>query len=200
MPFWRTYYHLVWATKNREPWITPDIEPRLYAYIVHKAAELGVFVYAINGWTDHTHLIVAIPPHVSVAELVKHLKGASSHDLNQQGLAAHFGWQRGYGVLTLGQRQKPDAEAYVSNQKEHHRLDTAIAWLERYSEFDEGPEDIPSSPASQPVPALRESSPTYDYSEFDEGPDDLPSSPASQPAPALREPSPTYDVLDEPAF
>jgi putative transposase len=39
MPFWRLYYHLVWATKNREPLIVPQIEPRLYAYLVHKAAE-----------------------------------------------------------------------------------------------------------------------------------------------------------------
>ncbi len=162
MPFWRTYYHLVWATKNREPLITPEIEPRLYAYIVHKAAELGVFVYVINGWTDHVHIIVAIPPHVSVSDLVKHLKGASSHDLNQQRLDFHFGWQRGYGVLTLGQLQKPDAERYVKGQKEHHRAGTVIAWLERCSEIDEGPEDLPSSAAPQPVPAMREAQPAYD--------------------------------------
>ena len=40
MAFWRLYYHLVWATKNREPLIKPEIEKRLYAYLVHKAAEL----------------------------------------------------------------------------------------------------------------------------------------------------------------
>ncbi len=162
MPFWRTYYHLVWGTKNREPLITPEIEPRLFAHIVRKAAELGAYVYVINGWTDHIHLVVAIPPHVSVSDLVKRLKGASSHDLNQQGLDVHFAWQRGYGVLTLGQRQKPDAEAYVRSQKEHHRMDAAITWLERCSETDEGPEDLPSSAVSQPVPAMREPPPAYD--------------------------------------
>ena len=162
MPFWRAYYHLVWTTKNREPLITPAMEPRLLAYIVHKAAELGVFVYIINGCADHVHLVVAIPPHISVSDLVKHLKGASSHDLNQQALNVHFGWQRGYGVLTLGQRQKPDAELYVKRQKEHHRADTVIAWLERCSEIDEGPEDGPSPAASQSVPAMRESLSTYD--------------------------------------
>ena len=62
MAFWRLYYHLVWATKNREPLIRPAIEERLYAYLVHKAAELGAYVYAVHGWTDHIHLIVAIPP------------------------------------------------------------------------------------------------------------------------------------------
>ncbi|NUQ38089.1 MAG: IS200/IS605 family transposase [Caldilineales bacterium] len=104
MPFWRNYYHIVWATKNREPFITPTIEPRLFAYIVRKSAELGAYVYAIDGWTEHTHAVAAIPPHVAVSHWVKTIKGASSHDLNQQGLPSHFAWQRGYGVLTLGQR------------------------------------------------------------------------------------------------
>ena len=162
MPFWRTYYHLVWTTKNREPLITPEIEPRLYAYLVHKAAELGAFIYVINGWTDHVHIIVAIPPHVSVSDLVKHLKGASSHDLNQQGLDFRFAWQRGYGALTLGQRQRPDAELYVQRQKEHHGADTAMAWMERCSEIDEGPDDLPPSGLSQRVPAARESQSGYD--------------------------------------
>lgn len=75
MSFWRTYYHIVWTTKNREPMITPEVEPRLFAYIVGKAAELGVYVYAINGWVDHVHLVVAIPPKRSVADVVKMLKG-----------------------------------------------------------------------------------------------------------------------------
>lgn len=160
MPFWRTFYHLVWTTKNREPWITPNLEPRLYTYIVRKAAELDVHVYAINGWTDHLHLVVAIPPHVAVADLVKLVKGASSHDLNHQGLGFRFAWQRGYGVLTLGQRQKPDAVAYVEGQKEHHGKNTIIPWLENCAEYDEGPDDHKPVTASS-VPAIREVSPAY---------------------------------------
>jgi len=161
MPFWRTYYHLVWATKNREPLITEKVEDRLYTYLLHKAAELEAVVYAINGWSDHVHLIAATPPHVSVAQFVKLLKGASSHDLNQQGLDFHFAWQRGYGVLTLGQKQRAHAEAYVRQQKEHHRQETTSAWLERSSEVDEAPSE-PSLGADRPVPAIHEPSAGYD--------------------------------------
>jgi REP element-mobilizing transposase RayT len=160
MSFWRTFYHLVWATKNREPMITPAIEPRLFAYLIHKAAELGAYTYAVNGWHDHVHMIVTIPPHVSVAELVKSLKGASSHDLNQQQRDEHFAWQRGYGVLTIGQRQRPAAEAYVKSQKEHHAGQTAIAWLETCAEDDAGPTDRSGQPL-QPVPALHDERPRY---------------------------------------
>jgi len=161
MAFWRTYYHLVWATKNREHLIQPSIENRLYAYIVRKAAELDVRIYAINGWFDHVHLIVSIPPKQALADVVKHLKGASSHDLNHAcGLDYHFAWQRGYGALTLGERQRPMAEEYVRNQKVHHDQKTHNTWLEHSPELDEGPIDTGIAPEPVP-PAVRESRELY---------------------------------------
>jgi putative transposase len=161
MAFWRLYYHLVWATKNREHLIQPEIEKRLYAYIVNKAAELESYVYSINGWYDHIHLVIAIPPKHAVAQVVKHLKGASSYDLNHSGgLDYQFAWQRGYGALTLGERQRPQAETYVANQKTHHQQQTAIPWLERDAEFDEGPADTGINRSAVP-PILREPGITY---------------------------------------
>lgn len=142
MPFWRTYYHLVWATKNRTPWLTPEVERRLYPYVIRKARELGVHVYAADGWLEHMHLVASIPPKHAVAYVVKRLKGASAFDLNGAGiLEDKFQWQRGYGVLTVGERQRGRAIAYVQNQKSHHQEQTANSWLERVDEFDEGPPD-----------------------------------------------------------
>jgi len=141
MAFWRLYYHLVWATKNREHLIQPEVESQLYPYLVRKASELGVYVYALNGWYDHVHLIVSIPPKLAIADVVKRLKGASAHYLNHNGASnIFFGWQRGYGVLSIGERQRLQAEAYVHRQKEHHQNHTTVAWLERYTDLDEGPE------------------------------------------------------------
>jgi len=162
MAFWRLYYHLVWATRNREHLIQPEIEDRLYAYIVNKAAELGVYVYAINGWYDHIHLVVSIPPKHAVADVVKRLKGSSSHDLNHAGgLDYEFAWQRGYGALTVGERHRPIAEEYVENQKRHHEQQTTNGWLEYYTQYDEGPDETGITPG--PVPAIiREEQETYD--------------------------------------
>jgi REP element-mobilizing transposase RayT len=143
MSFWRTYYHLTWSTRSRQPFIQAAIEPDLFSYILHKAGELSVYVYAINGWFDHIHLVASIPPRLAVSEFVKNIKGSSSHLLNHAcKLDYTFEWQRGYGVLTLGERQRPDAEAYVRNQKIHHAQQTYIQWLERDSDLDEGPSDI----------------------------------------------------------
>ena len=153
MAFWRLYYHLVWATKNRERLIQPDIERRLYGYIVNKATELGVTVYAADGWYDHIHLVVSIPPKHAVAYVVKCLKGSSSHHLNHSAALEYaFAWQRGYGALSLGERQRPTAEAYVANQKQHHGERATNPWLERDDVLDEGPADPGMAPG--PIPGI----------------------------------------------
>jgi putative transposase len=98
--------------------------------------------FAINGWFDHLHLIVAIPPKIAIADVVKPIKGASSHSINHScDLPDQFAWQRGYGVLSLGESQRSAAETYVRQQKHHHRTHTTNSWLERSDEHDEGPLD-----------------------------------------------------------
>lgn len=162
MSFWRTFYHIVWATDERRPLLTPEVERRLYPYLIRKAAqEMETYVYAINGWPDHVHLVVAIPPKLAVADFVKLLKGSSSHDLNHSGgFDGSFAWQRGYRVLTLGERQRPMAEACVINQKRHHQQHNTNVWLERANEFDEGPSD-PGLSVDFVPPLLRESHAPY---------------------------------------
>jgi putative transposase len=157
MAFWRLYYHLVWSTKNREPLIDGDAEGVLFPYMVAKAAEKKAFVYAVNGWVDHVHLVVGLPPSKTVAELVKELKGGNSHELNNLGHAGgHFAWQGGYGALTVGEKARPVAIAYVLRQKEHHTANTTRAWLERTSDYDDSLE-----PTYGPAQTLREDDPGY---------------------------------------
>ncbi len=143
MPFWRTYYHLVWGTKNRKELITSTVEPILFQYLINKAIENGIQVYALNGWYEHVHLVGSIPPKLSIADAVKRLKGASSYYINEQGLLKEkFAWQRGYGVLTFGERHLEKAISYVECQKEHHRKQTTNSWLERMDVDDEGPTKV----------------------------------------------------------
>jgi len=90
---------------------------------------------------DHIHLIVSIPPKISIAEFVKHLKGGSSRYLNQSIGHKDFGWQREYGVFTLGGKQLEGAIDYVKNQKHHHAESTIVQSLESVDElvFDSNP-------------------------------------------------------------
>ena len=133
MAFWRSYAHIVWSTKYREPLIRPETEGQLYACLVDKAAELDCCIHAVGGVADHIHLVISIPPKHSVAWVVKNLKGSSSHLMNHGAFAGsqHFAWQRGYGYLTLGEKQCEAAVAYVLNQKQHHQNGMTNSWLEK---------------------------------------------------------------------
>ena len=135
MPFYQTYYHLIWATYKREPFLVDRIEKQIYGTILSKAKELGCPVHAIGGIDDHIHIAISIAPKLAVADVIRQLKGSSTYYVNHQPDAgATFGWQRGYGVLTFGGRSMPTVVAYVQNQKEHHRQQSTIALYERIDE------------------------------------------------------------------
>ena len=129
MPYWRLLYHLVWATYQRQPLLTPDREPLVYRILGGKASELGVFIHALGNTTDHVHLVVGIPPKLAVSECLGQLKGASSHAVNRT--AAPFRWQEGYGALTLSDEILPTVMAYVRTQKQHHLDGTLDLRFER---------------------------------------------------------------------
>ena len=79
MPYYELYYHLVWATKEREPLITPALLPELLEYLRGKGIQLGGIVHAVGGIEEHVHVAASIPPRIAVATYVGQLKGASSH-------------------------------------------------------------------------------------------------------------------------
>jgi putative transposase len=167
MSFWRHYVHLVWTTKHRQLFISEVIEPRLYTQMVNKSAEIDCYVYAINGMADHVHLVLAIPPKHSVAEVVKTLKGASSHFVDHvlRPVELNFEWQRGYGCFSMGHSQLSRAIAYVDLQKEHHAQQTTNAWLEQSSELDDGPvvdNSRPNGSTPKGTALLREGGVHYD--------------------------------------
>lgn len=143
MALWRLYYHIVWATKKREPLITNDIEEKFYGYLIGKADHLGCIIHAIGGIEDHIHLVVSIPPKLSIAEFVKTLKGSSAYHYNHSlgNVKQQFGWQEGYGVFSVGGKQLQEAIDYVHNQKIHHFNGTTIALLEQETDLDKPPEN-----------------------------------------------------------
>ena len=141
MAYWRLFYHVTFATKDRTPFITTAIESELHGYIVGKAQALGAIVYAVNGVEDHVHVAASVPPKIAMAEFVGQIKGASSHHINHlpTPLDFLFDWQRGYGVVSFGQKDLDRVVAYVRNQKEHHQRGDLMPGLERADELDDSP-------------------------------------------------------------
>ncbi len=135
MPFWKCYYHVIWATKHRQPIITSTIETVIYSAIERKCRELPCELLGVNGVSDHIHMALTIPPSQNVAYVVGQIKGASSREVNQSfDLPERFQWQEGYGVLTFGEKVMPLVLDYIARQKEHHAQDTALAYMEQMDE------------------------------------------------------------------
>jgi putative transposase len=133
MPLWRLFYHLVWATHERQPLISPLHEKILYPYIKGKADFLECQLHAIGGIEDHIHLIVSIPPKLSISDFAKRIKGSSCRYLNQEFAedSYTFAWQHEYAVFSLGEQRLEWAIAYVENQKQHHATGKLIKVLEQ---------------------------------------------------------------------
>jgi putative transposase len=71
------------------------------------------------GQRTNAHLLLDLPPTVQLSQAVQHLKGNSSHWLNQE--RAPFAWQQGYGAFGIGESQRQAVVAYIANQVEHHK-------------------------------------------------------------------------------
>jgi putative transposase len=131
MPYFKLYYHFVWATKNRLPLIEPAFEADVYRAIAAKVQKMDGFLHAIGGTQDHVHLAVSIPPKLAPANFIGEVKGNASHFINhlvKPDLA--FYWQDEYGVLTFGEKNLPAVVRYIQNQKKHHAGGTVISAME----------------------------------------------------------------------
>lgn len=112
------FLHLVWATWDRLPLITPDIERRLYRNIESEAQKLGCTVLALNGTENHVHLLVMVPSTLTVADLLKQIKGVSSHFVNEVlKPPTQFKWQGSYGAFTVSRWDVDKIKEYIKRQK-----------------------------------------------------------------------------------
>ena len=136
--------HLVFSTKDRAPLIRPDMRPRLHAYMAEVARSLVCVAYRVGGVADHVHLALTLPRTLTQSDLVKELKTTSNHWLEKQDRSAYtdFGWQRGYGIFSIGKSQLTDLVRYIEDQEAHHAKrtfqDEFRVMLEKYGvEYDE---------------------------------------------------------------
>jgi putative transposase len=121
--FWQLYYHLIWATKRREPVIGDEAADLIRRSIQSVCTERRVIVHSIGVMPDHVHLAASVPPRISISEFARLVKGGTSHLINrsiQQPVGDWFFWQPEYGVLSFGKRSLESVNAYVENQATHH--------------------------------------------------------------------------------
>ena len=139
----RLLVHLVFSTKNREPFITPALQPKLHAYLAATSDNLDCRSLRVGGVADHVHLLFGLARTRALSDLVQSIKTSSSKWIKEQGSEmSAFHWQAGYGAFSVSQSDSDRVVAYIQNQAEHHRTmsfqEEYRRLLERYDiAFDE---------------------------------------------------------------
>ena len=135
--------HIVFSTKHRADLITPEIEPKLFAYIGGILNNEKSVLLASGGTMNHIHLLVSQSKTMALSDLVKDVKQGSSKWIKTQGREfADFHWQDGYGAFTIGKSQVETLRGYLAKQKVHYQKqsfeDELREALKNYEvEFDE---------------------------------------------------------------
>ncbi|MCE7900943.1 MAG: IS200/IS605 family transposase [Armatimonadetes bacterium ATM1] len=112
--------HAVFSTKDRRPWLTPDIRQELHPYLVGVLANIGCPSIQTGGTADHVHTLFRLSRTASVAQVIEKVKTSTSKWVKTKG-ARDFAWQSGYGAFSVGSGEADRIVAYIRNQEEHHR-------------------------------------------------------------------------------
>ena len=116
-------YHVVWITKYRKRVLTGAVGVRIREIVRETCSSLDVVIEKGHVSSDHVHLLVSVPPHLSVSKLVQSVKGRSSRKLMLENRALkkmfwgrHL-WARGYFACTTGNVTDEIIKEYIENQE-----------------------------------------------------------------------------------
>ena len=120
---WDCKYHLVWTTKYRYQVLGGEVGQRCRELLREIAISKEMLIYAGSINRDHVHMLIGIPPQLSVSRAVQYLKGKSSHrllseykQLKKRYWGQHL-WARGYWVVSSGNVTDDVWKEYIENQK-----------------------------------------------------------------------------------
>jgi putative transposase len=132
--FIKNHQHIVFSTAERRKLIEKALQPKLWAYIAGICRNHGIFVHAIGGIEDHAHMLLELPPVLTVPKAVLTVKSNSSKWVNEMGKT--FAWQKGYAAFSVSASNIHSVVNYINNQEAHHRKisyeDEFVALLKKH--------------------------------------------------------------------
>lgn len=124
----RIWIHSWFSTKDIMPLINESFEYKLHQRIKSKIEkEYKSVVKNINGTENHIHILFMINPIYNVSDILKNIKGESSHWVNQNKFVeAKFSWQKSYDAVSVSESVLDMVSTFISNQKSYHKKFTFI--------------------------------------------------------------------------
>lgn len=117
----KNWIHLIFSTKNRMPFISEKIESYVHDLLKQELRRLNCPLDSINGMPDHVHILFLLHPQKSLSDVVRQLKGGSSHTINDgEALPVKFSWSPGYAAYSVSESVVPVVRNYIAQQKAHH--------------------------------------------------------------------------------
>ena len=122
MSWIRVYIHMVFATKNRQPFLnTPELRKNVFQHIKNNAAEKDIWLDCVNGYSDHAHCLISIGKEQTISKVAQLIKGESSFWINQNKLTKQkFIWQDDYWAVGGSERHVEKVRNYIHKQESHH--------------------------------------------------------------------------------
>jgi REP element-mobilizing transposase RayT len=137
------YVHIIFSTKDRHPFLGPEIRAELFPYTATILRNLECYPVEIGGVEDHLHILCSLSKNLAVKELIEKVKTPTSKWLKPKSRTLQkFHWQSGYGAFSVSASQLEAVTTYVRGQELHHRKigfqDEFRKFLKRYKiEYDE---------------------------------------------------------------
>jgi len=115
------YIQIVFAVQNRHSLINSEWEEKLFKYITGIISNKNQKLIAINGTSNHIHILIGMTPSCCLSDLVRELKKASNSFINENKLCnCFFRWQEGFGAFSYSRSELDKVAKYIINQKQHH--------------------------------------------------------------------------------
>jgi putative transposase len=129
----RLWTHLIWETLSREPTLNKPAAAKTSHFLSKYAVKKGIYMKINYVNADHTHALIDLPTNICIEDVIKLLKGSSSHWINQNRIIkGKFFWGRGYGAFSVSHSDVERVARYIANQESHHRRQT---FAEEYALF-----------------------------------------------------------------
>jgi putative transposase len=118
----RIWVHLVFSTKNREPFLnSAELRKQFFQHIKKNAEEKKIWLDCISGYADHAHCLISLGKDQSISKVSQLIKGESSFWINENELTMNqFIWQDDYWAVGVSEGHLDKVRRYIHRQEQHH--------------------------------------------------------------------------------
>ena len=128
------WVHLVFSTKNREPYLyNNEIRKKVFQHIRDNANGKNIWIDTINGYQEHVHCLISFNKEQSIGQIAQLIKGESSNWINKNKITkTRFLWQDDYWAVSVSESHLKEVRKYILVQEEHHKKVTFNKEAERF--------------------------------------------------------------------